>query len=114
MKCAMMKYKSKIDFINLETRNTFSNKQVTLSITKCSCGYNHYSLRNALTNNNMIGSEYLRCSEVEMQDYVIKCNETRYLRAQYIKELTTKMLKEKPLNMNKKKYFYLLKTCSDI
>ena len=66
MEYAMTKYKSKIDFIDLEARNIFLNRKIILSMIKYSHRYNHYGLRNALINNNIIGVKCSRCSKVEM------------------------------------------------
>ena len=62
----MKKYNSRKDFIDLKVRNVFSIKQVIPSIIKCSHGYNYYSLRSTIINNNIIGLEFLSHSEVEI------------------------------------------------
>ena len=49
---AQEKYVSKIDFINLEARNQFSGKSMTLSITKCTYRFNHYGVRDEIINKN--------------------------------------------------------------
>ena len=56
----------------------------------------------------MIGIEYPRCSEVETWNHIIKYNETRYLRVQYVKELTTEILKEKLPNIEEEEIFSLV------
>ena len=38
------KFKEKSYFIDIDTRNTFLSKSVTISIIKCLYGFNHYSL----------------------------------------------------------------------
>jgi len=43
----------------------FPIKKVTPSIIKYCHGYNHYSVRNLVINNKMVGSECSRYSKVE-------------------------------------------------
>ena len=63
---ANKKYSSRIDFIDIEARNTFSIKDVVASMIKCANGYNHYSVRESIINKNIIRNKCLRYSEIEM------------------------------------------------
>ena len=71
--------------------------------------YNHYGLRNAIINNCIIGSECPRCSEVEIWNYVIRCNKTKYLRVECIKSLTKDLLKRILPNIKVDKIFLFVK-----
>jgi len=62
-------------------------------------GYNHYGVKNALINNNIINSECLRCSEAETWDHVIRYKETKNLRWKFVKELAIEIIKAKPSNV---------------
>ena len=90
------KYGIELDFIDLEARNTFPIKEVILSVIKCAHESNYCRVRDMMINNKMIGEEYPRCSKVETWDYVIKYNETKYLRKIFIKDLLKEMIKNKP------------------
>ena len=61
-----------------------------------------------MINNKIIGIEYPRFSNVEIQDYIIKCNKISYLRVQFVKDLTIEILKEKPSNIDKEEIFLLI------
>ena len=54
----------------------FLAKEVTPSMIKCVHGYNHYGLRDALINNDMVEAHCLRCNRTETWDHVVKCQET--------------------------------------
>ena len=58
-------------------------------------GYNHYGLRDAMINKNMVDSCCPRCNEVETWDHVVKCAETMNLRREFIEKLLLEMLKNK-------------------
>ena len=60
---AKEKFKEKYNFVDVEARNAFSN--CTTSMIKCSYRYNHYSLRDALINDNMIEAICPRCYQIE-------------------------------------------------
>ena len=47
-----------------------------------------------MINNNIVGMECLRYSEIEMWEYIVKCKETKYLRKEYVKDLIKEMVKE--------------------
>ena len=49
-----MKLGYKIDFVDLEARDSFKTHKVTTSTIKCIHGYNHYGLRHAMINDNLI------------------------------------------------------------
>ena len=44
----------KYNFADSEARNAFKIGEVTPSLIKCAHGFNHYSLRDSLINNNII------------------------------------------------------------
>ena len=48
------KFEYKADFIDIEARNSFQTNKVTTSIIKCAYRYNHYGLRDAIINNNIV------------------------------------------------------------
>ena len=98
----------KLDFINLEARNTFLIKEVTPSVIKCAHGFNHYELRDAMINNKMIGEEYPRCSEVETWDHIIRCKETKHLRKIFIQDLLKEIIKNKPINIEVDEIFSII------
>ena len=56
------KFGHKSDFIDNEARNTFQMNKVTISIIKCACGHNHYRLRNAMINNDIVEAHCSRCN----------------------------------------------------
>ena len=62
---ARKKYTNKIDFIDLEARNSFPIKKVIPSIIKCFHRYNYYGVRKSVINSKMVGSECPRYSKVE-------------------------------------------------
>lgn len=55
------KLKHNYDSIDLEARNAFDPNKLTASAIKCAYGYNHYGLRDALINKNMIEAYCPRC-----------------------------------------------------
>ena len=63
---------------------------------KCACGYNHYGLRDALTNNNMVEANHPWCNQTEIWDHVIRCSHTMHIRRDFIKELVEELVKNKP------------------
>ena len=60
---------------------------------KCANGWNHYGLRNVLING--MTNECPRCSRVETQDHVIRCDDTREFRKQFIIDLLSDLMKNK-------------------
>ena len=66
------KFRYKADFIDIEARNSFQKNKLTTSMIKCAYGYNHYSLRDAIINDNVVDVNYLRYNQIETWDYVIK------------------------------------------
>ena len=67
------KYRYRKEFIDMEVRNVFQTGKVTTSMIKCAHRFNHYGLREAIINNNMVESICPQCEEVETWDHVIKC-----------------------------------------
>jgi len=59
---AKKKYGYKADFIDLEARNAFSTNKVTTSMIKCANGFNHYGLRHAMINKEMIEANCPCCN----------------------------------------------------
>lgn len=55
------KFECNKDSIDAEAKNAFQNKKVTASIIKCAHGHNHYGVRNAKINNNMVDESCPRC-----------------------------------------------------
>ena len=88
------KYGHKKEFIDIEARNAFKIGKVTPSMMKCAHGYNHYGVREAMINNNMVDSMCPRCEQVETWDHVIKCKETRRLRKDFVEDLLITLVKK--------------------
>ena len=64
-KHAKKKLRCKKDFIDLEARNSFKLKKVVTSMIKCSTRHNHYGLRDAMINNDMVEATCLQCNCME-------------------------------------------------
>ena len=60
------KFKEKANFVDIDSRNTFQEKSITISIIKCLYRFNYYSLKNAMIKEYIIRTECLRCSEVKI------------------------------------------------
>ena len=43
-------------------------------------------------NNKLVGDKCLRSSEVEMQEHIVKCKETKKLQAKFTKELLEELI----------------------
>ena len=84
------------NFVDYEARDVFKVKDITPSIIKCTYGYNHYGLRDALLNNNMVEERCPRCNSIETWDHVVKCTSTIEIRRNFIQTLLGKLLKNKP------------------
>jgi len=93
---AQKKYQHKYDFIDMDARNAFKAGEVSTSILKFTHGYNHYGVRNAMVNSNMIEETCPRCEEPETWDHVIKCSSTIYMRRKFIRELVVELVQKKP------------------
>ena len=72
----VMKFKEKVKFIELEARCFPSNK-ITISMTKCIHGYNHYRVRDILINGNRVTSKCPWYNEEEIWEYVVQCKYNR-------------------------------------
>jgi len=59
------KFKIKIDFIDLDARDTFNGKKVSTSVIKCANAFNQYGVRDEIINKQTVGRECPRCSEPE-------------------------------------------------
>ena len=64
-KHVLRKHRHKEEFIDLDTRNAFSAKKVTTSVIKCANGFNHYGIRHAKINNNVIEANCPLCNSEE-------------------------------------------------
>ena len=53
-KQAQKKLECKVDFADLEARNSFVASKVTASTMKRAYGFNHCGLRHAIINNNLV------------------------------------------------------------
>ena len=93
---ALKKHGCKKEFVDMEARNDFKIGKVTTSMIKCAHGHNHYGLREAMINNNMVEATCPRCEKVETWNHVIKCEKTIALRKQFIKELVIELARNKP------------------
>ena len=69
---ARRKYKHKFEFIDMEARNAFKTGDVTTAMIKFTHGFNHYRIRNSIINKEIVGDNYLRCSETQTSDNIIK------------------------------------------
>ena len=81
-------------FIDLEARNAFKNKEVTASVIKCAHGFNHYGVRNAMINNNLTEKECPRCNAIETWDHVIRCPKVRNMQREFIAETAKELFKK--------------------
>ena len=97
---AWKKYRYKEDFIDLEARNTFCANKVMTSMIKCAHRYNHYGLRHAMINNNLVEANCPHCNQVKTWDHVIKCCKTKTLRREFIQELVIELVKVKPSDVS--------------
>ena len=61
-----------------------------------------------MINNNIIGMEYLRYSEIETWENIVKCKETKYLRKEYIKDLMKEIVKEVPKDISINEIFEMI------
>lgn len=84
------------DFICMKARNAFATGKASTSMIKCAHGFNHYGLREAIINNNMVEAACLRIEKVEIWDHVIKCEKTIKLRKKFIKESVIELAQKKP------------------
>ena len=89
---AQKKYKQKYDFIDMEARNTFKVGEVSTAMMKFAHGYNHYGVRDAMVNSNMIEETCPRCDVPETWDYVIKCPSTIPIRRKFVRELVVELV----------------------
>ena len=71
------------DTIDLETRNTFSSKQITTTVMKCMCRYNHYRVCYAMRNKDLIDKACPRCNKLETWEYVEKYDYTKTMRKEF-------------------------------
>ena len=94
LECARKKFPDKYDFIDVEARNTF--KKCTTSMIKCSHGCNHCGLRDALMNGNMVEATCPRCGQIESWDHIVKCDDTKSNRAEFIRNLMLELVSRKP------------------
>ena len=69
---AKLKLKEMCSVHNIKACNAFIKSKVIIVI-KCTHGVNPHEVRMSMINNNEYGNECPRCSEVEMQEDVIKC-----------------------------------------
>ena len=94
------KYKYNAEFIDIKARNIFSNKSITASMITCSYRYNHYDVRNAMINQNLIDSECPQCNKLEIWDYIIKYPITKELQQEFIKKIAKEMIKKNKGKIN--------------
>ena len=97
---AKKKYGYKEEFIDLEARNAFYANKIMTSMIKYANGYNHYELRYAMINNKLVKANCLCYNQVETQDHIIKCSETKVLRREFIRELVIDLVKTKSCNIS--------------
>ena len=81
------------EFIDKEARNAFQTGKVMTSMIKCAHGFNHYGLREAMINNDMVESMCPRCEIVETWDHVIKCQNAIELRKEFMKEIVIELVR---------------------
>ena len=62
----------KMHFISVNVRNLFSSLNMLVLAIKCSCQCNYCGVQYAMINNQTIGNECSRCSEVETKDCAVK------------------------------------------
>ena len=101
----------KCDFVDHKARNVLAMKDVTPSVIKCMRRFNHYGLRDALINNNMVEEICSRCNNIETWDYVVKYPHTLEIREKFIETLLAKLLKKKLENVDAN---LIMAYCEDI
>ena len=94
-KQAKKKLEYKLNFVDLEARNSFQANKVTTSVIKCAHGFNHYGLRHSMINEKLIEANCPRCNQIETWDHVVWCSDTVRLRREFITELLLDLLAEK-------------------
>lgn len=99
-KHVLRKYGHKEEFIDLDARNAFSVKKATASVIKCANGFNHYGVRHAKINNDMIEAKCPLCNSEETWEHVTKCRETTQLRREFIKKLAVELVNDKPVDVH--------------
>jgi len=94
---AQTKYKldMKVEFINMNTRDTFSISSVTISMIKYVYSFNHYAIWDQNINENILSDKYSRYSERETWDHIILCQKTKYYQKNFIIKLRNKLTKVK-------------------
>ena len=73
------KFECKKDFINAEARSAFQNKKAIALMIKRTQGYNHYGVRNAKINNNMVDDRCPRCNQIDLCEYAMQYYESKEL-----------------------------------
>ena len=88
-----IKCKHQADFIDLEARRAFNNKDVTPSVIKCTHGFNHYGVRDAAINKGVTEVECPRCNQIETWDHVIRCGKVLLMQVEFVKETIKELRK---------------------
>ena len=92
-KQAQKKLECKVDFVEIESRNSFAARKVITSTIKCTHDFNYCDLRHIILNDNLAQAHCLCCNSVEMWDQIVRCNETIELQKQFITELFAELVK---------------------
>ena len=71
--------------------------------------YNYYGVRYALINDDMIEENCLRCNEIEMWKYVIKCTDTKKMRKEFVTELLKEIIENKDREVEIEEIFEMIK-----
>ena len=109
-KYAKKKLGYKHEFVDYEARNAFKVNEVTPSMIKCAYGFNHYGVREAMFNENMVDDRCPRCEAVETWDHIIKCDKTIAMRKKFMETLLIEMLK----NRDEVEVDEIMSICEDI
>ena len=94
--CAKSKFGTRVDFIDIEARNSFQTKKVSTSLIKYANSYNQCGARDEIINQKMVGAECLRCSEPETWEHVILCEQTKNHRKPFVENALKELMKNRP------------------
>ena len=99
---AKEKFGHETEFVDAKARIAFKTIKMTTLITKRAHGHNHHGERDALMKKEITNQECPRCNEIESQDHVIKCKNTRHMRVEHMEDLNISLMKCKKKKVDEK------------
>ena len=75
---------------------------------KCASGYNHYGVRHALINDDMIEENCSRYNEIEIWENVIKYTDTKKMRKEFMTELLKEIIENKDREVEIEEIFEII------